>query len=171
MLYYEKMVDEQVGIIPGALERALKLRGISPAQLARDSGVSKGTISLILSGERPNTPAVIVAKLARALDVSMDYLVGIVEDPEPRSLDIGELLLELTRVARQLSDRRQRDLLLMAQSFLVDTEKRRGDATLLITDLMGLIQESGGTISMERLIGVLRDDERSLEDTEQPPRS
>ncbi len=75
---------------------------MSAAELARASGVDKSTISLILKGDRPNTPAVIVAKLARGLNVSADFLLGITEEAEPKSLQLGEILLELTEVGKNL---------------------------------------------------------------------
>lgn len=126
-MYDLVMEKEDAGILPDALDRAMKLRKMSAAELARKSGVHKTTISMILSGDRPNTPATIVAKLARALNVSMDFLMGITDDPEPRSLGVGPVLIQLTEVAKVLPDSRQHDLLLIAQTYAdnIDETTRR----------------------------------------------
>jgi len=164
-MYDHVMTHEDAGILPERLQHSIELRRTSPAQLARDSGVSKATISQILSGGRPNTPATIVGKLARALDVSVDYLIGITKDPEPKALGLGELLIELTRIARQLTSRRQRDLLLMARAFLESGEELRGNPDLVMSDLLDLIEESGGTTSRDQLIDLLgRDDDDDDDD-------
>lgn len=122
-MYDLVMTKQESGVLPERLQAAIELRDTTPAQLARDSGVSKATISQILGGERPNTPAVIVAKLARALMVSVDYLVGIADSPEPKSLGLSDNAVELARVANRLSGMRQRDLLKIASGYADDDQK------------------------------------------------
>lgn len=131
---------------------------MSAAELSRASGVDKSTISLILAGARPNTPAIIVARLARGLNVSVDFLVGLTEDAEPKSLQLGEILLELTQVAKQLTNRRQRDLLMTARAYLEASAELQSDPALLMENLLDLIRESGGAASYERLLDLLNTD-------------
>lgn len=177
-MYDLVMENQNREMIADALKKAMDLREMSAAELARASGVGKSTISLILGGERPNTPAVIVAKLARGLNVSADFLVGITEEAEPKSLQLGEILLELTEVGKKLTSRRQRDLLAMARAYLEHSDHLKADAVLLASELLDLVKESGGAMSRQQLLDILQSDEWEDEssssgfiadDTENPP--
>lgn len=163
-MYYVVMAETEVGIIAERIERALAVRKMSAAKLARASGVDKSTISLILANERPNTPAYIVAKLAGALLVSVDYLVGLTEDMEPKGLALGEIIIELAQVARQLTSRRQRDLLLTARAYLTANKEMAGNPDLLMDNLLDMITEAGGKASRDQLIDLLNDDDDLLGD-------
>lgn len=156
------------GIIASALNKAMEMRQMSAAELSRASGVDKSTISLILAGARPNTPALIVAKLARGLNVSVDFLVGLTEDAEPKALQLGEILLELTQVAKQLTSRRQRDLLMTARAYLEANQELQSNPDLLMENLLDLIRESGGDASYERLLEMLSTDIDNDDDDESP---
>lgn len=122
----------------------MELRGKKAAELARDSGVNKGTISLILDGQRQNTPAAIVAKLARALNVSMDYLMGITDDPEPRSLGVGPSIIELAEIAKTLPSSRQRDLLLMAKTYAEHSEASKRELLREVKDMIVKAADAAG---------------------------
>lgn len=162
-MYHLAMPNEEQGVIPSRLQAAMDLREMSASDLAKASGVHRATISLILSGDRPNTPAAIAAKLARALFVSVDYLVGITEKPEPYALVADDLLIELTRAAQRLTGRRQRDLLLTARAYLEANEELRGNPDLLMDNLLDMIEETGGKASRDQLIDLLRaNDDDSL---------
>lgn len=150
------MRNNDTGVIPSALAEAMAKRNMTAAKLARGTGVDKSTISLILAGERPNTPAIIVAKLADALDISVDYLVGLSDEMEPRQLHLGDILMELTRVAKQLTSRRQRDLLRAAHSYLAASEEMKADPDLMESELLDVIEEIGGKDSRDKLIDLLR---------------
>lgn len=65
------------------LRAAMERRGWQAADLVAESGVDKSTLSLILSGKRPNNTVALVAALALALGVSVDYLLGLTHDPAP----------------------------------------------------------------------------------------
>ena len=60
------------------LRAALDCRGWSQAELARNSEVSVGYVSMVLRGLRKPSLA-IAAQFARALGVSLDWLVGLKE--------------------------------------------------------------------------------------------
>lgn len=155
-MYDLVMESNESDILPDRLQKAIELRRTTPARLMRDSGVDKSTISLILSGSRPNTAAVIVAKLARSLSVSVDYLMGITNDPEPKALGLGEMLFELTQVAKKLTNRRQRDLLLAAKAYLEDAEVARFDPDRLADDMLDLIKEAGSSANYNQLVDFLK---------------
>ena len=58
------------------IQMALELKGFSQGQLAHKSGVNQSHISMILAGKRsPGTDKLIA--IARALDVSLDWLAGL----------------------------------------------------------------------------------------------
>lgn len=109
------------------LRAAMERRGWQAADLAAESGVDKSTLSLILSGKRPNNTASLVATLALALGVSVDYLLGLTHDPAPKRADLSRLLVSLMETASALPEARQRDLLRIAQVFTQgDTEQIAG---------------------------------------------
>lgn len=162
------------GIVAENLKRAMALRQMSATDLARESGVSKSTISLILSGKNHHTTAIVVARLAWALHVSVDYLVGLSDTMGPTPLMLGDLLVELTRVARKLSSKRQEDLLLMARTYLDAAEQEATDEEM--NQLLNLVREFGGVDSLSKLLDVLEDrpagtspDVPPDDEVEQPP--
>jgi putative transcriptional regulator len=79
-------------------ERIAELRrrvGMTQAALGEMVGVSQATISETENGRNPNVDAWIVARLAAALDTTMDYLLNLTDDPSPRPesrLAMGEAL-------------------------------------------------------------------------------
>ena len=71
------------------LREALKLRGMSQANLAKEAKMSEQTISYYANGERqPNTDVLI--KLSKALNVSADYLLGL-QDIKSNDLTIIDI--------------------------------------------------------------------------------
>lgn len=157
-MYDLVMETSEQGILPHRLQEAMDLRGMTAADLAKASGVHKATISLILSGARPNTPAIIAAKLARGLLVSVDYLVGIAEKPEPYALAVNELIIDLTRAAQKLTNRRLRDLLMTTRGYMESSEEMRGNPDLLEENLLDMIEEAGGRASRDQLLDILQAD-------------
>lgn len=95
--------------------RALReARGLNQSELAYRTGLARSQISRIEKEERPGVGAVVVGHLALALDTTVDYLLGLTNDPglpprfnweaEPEQLQRLQRLLE--RLSR-LSDERQ----------------------------------------------------------------
>ena len=62
------------------LVQALNLRGMKPADLARESGVSTARISEIVTGKTKNPQLKTLKKLADALEVSVNALTGDIAD-------------------------------------------------------------------------------------------
>lgn len=156
VMYYTEMQNDTVGIQAQALRDAMLRRdNMSMSELARAAGVSKSTVSLILSGKRHSTTADIISKLARALGVTSDYLIGTSDRAEPTELMLGELLVELTQVARKLPNRRQRDLLLLARAYLEDGEAKRTDPKRLQDEILDLFRDYEGEVSRDQLTDLL----------------
>lgn len=65
------------------LAEKIDSKGWSLGYLETQSGVSKSQISLMSRNERPNVSAAILAKLAIALGCTVDYLLGLTDDPRP----------------------------------------------------------------------------------------
>ena len=58
------------------IQAALDMRDMSQADLARKTGLSTGLIAQIVSGHTQDPRFSNVVKIARALDVSLNYLAG-----------------------------------------------------------------------------------------------
>jgi transcriptional regulator with XRE-family HTH domain len=65
----------------GARIKALRERkGLNQSELARECGIAPATISRLESGDLKDVQTAIATRLAQALGVSIDYLVGRYED-------------------------------------------------------------------------------------------
>lgn len=78
-----------------------KRDNLTNGQLEYMSGVSSTMIWNLQNGNRPNVSAVIVAKIAEALDCSVYYLLGLTDDPRPLNQDA---LVILQTEARAISE-------------------------------------------------------------------
>lgn len=116
IMYDYPMTDETFGVDITALRWAMKKKKWKDARLSKESGVNKATISRLFQHEVKEITAISVVKMARALEVSADFLMGLTGNPEPKpamDMAIGEIL----DIAKTLSKFRQRDLLLIAQLY------------------------------------------------------
>lgn len=77
-----------------------RARGLTQEELESKSGVSSAMISHFETGERQKASADNLVKLAEALNVSIDYLLGRSEEPELR----GERVQALFRRLSEASD-------------------------------------------------------------------
>ena len=103
--------------ISGTLKRLRMAAGLSPAELARHSGVHYSTISRLESGDLTRPGADITMRLAQALGVEISGLLGATS---PRDGDLSEdLRLRLQRLRPHF--RIQFDMLLEQGAQLADT--------------------------------------------------
>jgi transcriptional regulator with XRE-family HTH domain len=65
------------------LKELRSARGLSVEILARHAEVTVRHIWRLESGGRPNVWAVTLGRIALALDTSVDYLLGLTDDPRP----------------------------------------------------------------------------------------
>lgn len=87
------------------LGEAMAARSVSQAELARQTGVDRSTISALLQPGTRMPNAQLAADSARALGVSADWLLGLSGRPEPIA-DLLAASLSLTEAPRALIDER-----------------------------------------------------------------
>lgn len=144
--------------IADRINHMLALRDMSPAQLARDSGLTPGAISKVLSGKSPNVRSDSVARIAAALEVSVDYLQGATDDPSPASgAQLPEYALEILESMRQLDSAQNYELLVIARALMQERESIRR------MGLLTLIQEAADHYGVGEELDQLQDLLRTLE--------
>ena len=97
-----------MGDIEYTIVSIMDYEDISQAELSRRTGISTSSLSRYLSGD--DMPASKLRKIADALGVSTDALLGIEEQPDP-----GERVL--LDIYRSLDERDKRRLLDIARTF------------------------------------------------------
>jgi len=138
--------------------------GLKIPALATQIGVAYETLYKALNEENRRVSAEMVARLAAVFGCSIEYLLGLTDEREPRGLELGEVLSELTQIAKRLPSRRQRDLLLTAKAYLEDSEAARFDPDRLMEDILALIEEAGSTLDHDQLIDFLNEQGDDEED-------
>ena len=88
------------------LTKAMQQRHICARQLAWQAGVTEASLSRYLSGAREPVAGVLT-RLALALDVSADYLLGI----EGRSMSSVELIELTSRKSKSMNDQEKLQML------------------------------------------------------------
>lgn len=96
------------GEIIGDLRTA---RGLSKKQLSEITGIVPSQLSRIENGKIKNISSDILIELARALNVSTDYILGLTTIREPKNYDISELGLSNDAVKAILSGNIDMDVL------------------------------------------------------------
>jgi len=106
------------------LQAALELRDLTQGQLAHKARVRQGSISMIISGARKAPRVDTLAALAVALDVSLDWLMGLPRrDKEVLQPDEDALLHLYRQIASPTVRRTVLDI--VRGQLAVDRELRR----------------------------------------------
>ena len=110
----------------GILRETMKSRGVSQKWLADMAATTESTISRYLKGG--NQPEIsIVARIAKALGVSVDYLCGLTNAPAPAESMSAELQMLLRCYGR--GDARDRELVwAVLARHVTDAERESGMA-------------------------------------------
>lgn len=86
------------------LHQAMTDHGVTKSGLARATGVDRSTIGQLLKGDAPRLPnAQLAADMAETLGVSLDWLLGLTNRPEPAG-DILASALGLSPAERDAAD-------------------------------------------------------------------
>jgi transcriptional regulator with XRE-family HTH domain len=96
---------DRAPVFRARLAEAMAARGVTQAELARQTGVDRSTISALLQPGIRLPNAQLAADCARALGISADWLLGLSGRPEPIA-DLLAASLSLTEAPRALIDER-----------------------------------------------------------------
>lgn len=75
------MTNGNIGDFGARLKEAMSERGLTGRELAAKAGTTEATVSRYAGGERHPDGFAVLAGLARALNVSSDYLLGLTNNP------------------------------------------------------------------------------------------
>jgi len=87
-----------------------EFRGLTQGQLSYKAATTVSQISRLENDERPGAQAAIVARVASALDTTVDYLLGLTDDPgipedgNTASPEARAMGLELQRIWRDVEE-------------------------------------------------------------------
>ncbi len=105
------------------IKQLLETRGLTQAQLSAKSGLPPATISHFISGLRtPGTTS--LRKLSDALGVSVEFLLGITEEPKIA----GDEAKVIFRNAQQLSEESLKTLATFSQMLIDQAARKKKDA-------------------------------------------
>jgi len=127
------------------LVEQMRKRDLNAGQLAYLTGVSQPMVFYLTRDERPGVSAVIAAKLARALGCSVEYLLGMTEEPSPQTLDIDDLVMELAEIANRLTNRRR----IGANAHVAHVHPHRFRHTFAIM----FLRNGGNVFELQRILG------------------
>ena len=113
------------------LKNLMMERNVSQGQLAKVAGISDSTFSRFMSGQIQDLSAESVIRIARELNMSTDFLLGIINVPDKRNYDISDLGLTAQAARNLYTQRVNRDVV----AYLLENPKF-GETTRLIADYM-----------------------------------
>lgn len=113
------------------LKNLMMERKASQSQLAKVAGISESTFSRFMSGQIQDLSAESVIRIARKLDVSTDFLLGIINVPDKRNYNISDLGLTAQAARNLYTQRVNRDVV----DYLLENPKF-AETTRLIADYM-----------------------------------
>lgn len=130
------MDTKEVGLISGAkssdrkllvkrLDQAMADKGLTAAQLADKLGVTRSSISYFRSGKRQPGRAML-GRMADALSVTVDYLLGESDQPEISELLKNRLIMQLVGYFQDLSAEDQQRVLEMVKLMWQTSNRRSG---------------------------------------------
>lgn len=97
--------DNETVYLPGKIrdriQDLMKSRKVTQAELAAKMGCSESALSRFISGKTDKLGDENIIRIARAFDVSTDFLLGEVDEPDRKNYDISELGLSV-EAARNL---------------------------------------------------------------------
>ena len=113
------------------LKNLMMERNVPQSQLARVAGISESTFSRFMSGQIQDSSAGSVIRISRELNVSTDFLLGIINVPDKRNYDISDLGLTAQAARNLYTQRVNQDVV----TYLLENPKF-GETTRLIADYM-----------------------------------
>ena len=106
---------------PNILRELLEQHGKNQRWLAIEANTTEATISRYLSGQ--NKPEInIIIDIAKAFDVSVDYLCGLTDLQTPKE-SLGSEFIQLMRCYERASERDKKILWTVLEGYMTDSEK------------------------------------------------
>lgn len=127
-------------------------------ELAIYSGVKYNTVYSLFVGRRPNSNIETLKKIADALEVSTDYLLGESDDKSPPAGTLPQPIRQLLQIAGELPAMRQEELARIAGA-LADLERERAERPVSIETMHAMLEASekfGSGVTAEDLLAALR---------------
>ena len=124
------MSSEQVYLPSTARDRLkdlMKSRGVTQADLAAAIGCSISMLSRFISGQIDKLSDENIIRIAKFFNVSTDFILGVVDEPDRKNYDISELGLSVQAAKNLYSGKVNSDVL-----NLLLTNRRFADVTYLI---------------------------------------
>ena len=134
------------------IQELMDERGWGNGELATYSGVKYDTIYKVLGGGRRGTTADTIARIAIALNVSLEYLLDLSDTRQTGFLNLNATLREMISIAEDLPDSRCFDLLVAARAYQRE-EKSRDE---IMDFLLGEIRRFAGDDEHNKLLSTLR---------------
>ena len=126
------------------IDEAMRVRGMSQADLCRATKMGSSKISYILQGKTTDPRISTLIKIADALDISLDYLAGTRDDAAPRLTREESVLLsdyrECTPERRRKAAEAVRDQRALSQAQEADGESSDGEQPKRMNMLEYLMQ-------------------------------
>ena len=94
MAYLEGSIGDLIGDL-------MSDKGWKQKDLAREANITESTLSRIMTGKTEQVDAIVLGRIAKALDTSTDYLLGLSKIRTPKYIDVMKLGLS-ENAARQL---------------------------------------------------------------------
>ena len=113
------------------LKNLIMERNVSQSQLAKVAGISESTFSRFMSGQIQDLSSESVIRIARELNVSTDFLLGIINVPDKRNYDISDLGLTAQAARNLYTQRVNQDVV----AYLLENPKF-AETTRLIAEYM-----------------------------------
>lgn len=116
-------------LLPQRITTMREHKGLSQSDLAEISGVGQAYISKLERGIAPNAAGLILGKLAIALDTTVDYFLGLTDDPSPRPIANSPALrdprfVELADKWPDLSEAAKNAMLSYTRAFLEERSQK-----------------------------------------------
>jgi transcriptional regulator with XRE-family HTH domain len=115
------LMDNVTPIFSTLLRELIKARGISQKWLADEANTTEATISRYIAGK--NQPEInIVVGVAKALNVSVDYLCGLTDSPLPKE-SLGAEFQILMRCYARADAHDKKTLWTILERYMTESEK------------------------------------------------
>lgn len=143
------------------IREEMKRMGLKPGKVAELIGVSYETLYKSLNEENRRVSAEMVAKLAMLFGCSMEYLLSLTDKRSPVTLNLSDLLEKIVQTAKTLPVVRQRDLLLMAETYSAAGEEMTRMVFQDVRDTIAKVaDETGRGEELDQLLNLLETAEK-----------